>query len=279
MTASACVCVCAETYYILDGFTYRELDYGVSISGWDYSSDVLRIPQLLGGERVVAIDDFAFYKDDGVTAVDFSNASYLTTIGKMAFCASGLTGELELTPSINSIGVGAFQGCSGVTSVVLNANTDLIPNQCFKDCVNLSEIEILAPVSKIGAYAFQNCASLESITLNKYITSIDATAFQNDDIILNVYKDTYAHQYAVENKIDHIVLDGYGLGDVNGDGVVDILDASEIQKYAAESTDFTDEQFELGDINKDGYCDVIDALLVQKSVIGAYEIPQNIIRY
>ena len=79
--------------------------------------------------------------------------------------------------------------------------------------------------------------------------------------------------------LDHIVLDGGKLGDVNGDGVVDILDATEIQKYAAESTDFTDEQFELGDINKDGYCDVIDALLVQKSVIGAYEIPPIVIRY
>lgn len=58
------------------------------------------------------------------------------------------------------------------------------------------------------------------------------------------------------------------LGDVNGDGVVDILDATEIQKYAAEKVEFTDEQFQAGDVNKDGFVDVLDALLVQKYATG-----------
>ena len=128
------------------------------------------------------------------------------------------------------------------------------------------------------SFAFSD--TLTNVTIGKQVTEIHFYAFSDsNNIIINCFSGAYAHDFAVENKIPFILLDGDKTGDVNGDGVVDILDATEIQKYAAESTDFTPEQFELGDINKDGYCDVIDALLVQKSVIGAYEIPPIVIRY
>ena len=135
-------------------------------------------------------------------------------------------------------------------------------------------------LTTISAFAFANCTSLESVIIPSSVSSIDSTAFKNDsNLVLGVYKDTYGLQYAEDNRIDHIILDGPKNGDVNFDGAVDILDSTEIQKFAAEMIELTDEQFELGDINKDGYCDVIDALLVQKSVVGKYVIPQNIIRY
>ena len=144
----------------------------------------------------------------------------------------------------------------------------------------MSSVTLNDSITRIGSYAFDGCTNLEYLEIPATVTEIANTAFRDDDnIVLAVYKDTYAHTYAKNKKIDHILLDGYGLGDVNFDGVVDVFDATEIQKYAAEMTEFTDEQFELGDINKDGYCDVIDALLVQKSVVGKYDIPQNIIRY
>ena len=204
--------------------------------------------------------------------------------------------------SINKLPDYSFAGCSSLTTVDLNNSITSIGAYAFQDCTSLSKINFLSGVSSIGIhsfentavknitipesidtipeYAFANCSSLEYMKIPKSVTAINSTAFYNDsNLVLGVYKDSYALQYAEENKIDHIVLDGDKIGDVNGDGAVDILDATEIQKYAAESTDFTDEQFELGDINKDGYCNVIDALLVQKSVIGAYEMPQNIIRY
>ena len=60
---------------------------------------------------------------------------------------------------------------------------------------------------------------------------------------------------------------GYDLGDVNGDRVVDVLDAALIQKYAAEKAQFTKEQEEIGDFNGDGHCDVIDATAIQKSLV------------
>ena len=60
---------------------------------------------------------------------------------------------------------------------------------------------------------------------------------------------------------------GYDLGDVNGDGVVDVLDAALIQKFAAEKVQLNEEQTKLGDFNGDGHCGVIDATAIQKSLV------------
>ena len=53
------------------------------------------------------------------------------------------------------------------------------------------------------------------------------------------------------------------LGDVNGDGIVNVKDASAIQKYAAEMT--VELNLKLADYNKDGYVNVKDATDIQKT--------------
>ena len=197
----------------------------------------------------------------------------------MAFANTNIK-DVTIPYWVGNVTFADFQDCSLLESIIVNANIQTIPAQFCNRCNSLSSVKIPDSVTLIEKYAFANCPSLTYMELSSNVRSIASSAFNNcPNLILGVYKDSYALQYAEENQIDHIILDGDKTGDVNGDGVVDILDATEIQKYAAESTDFTTEQFELGDINDDGYCDVIDALLVQKSVIGAYEMPQNIIRY
>ena len=157
-----------------------------------------------------------------------------------------------------------------------------VANWAFEDNKELTGLDFSQAnhLLRIGYESFVGCSNVKTpIVLPNSVINLNERSFSGCSSVpyINIYANVV--QYAEENEIDHIILDGDKIGDVNGDGVVDILDATEIQKYAAESTDFTDEQFELGDINDDGYCDVIDALLVQKSVIGAYEMPQNIIRY
>ena len=58
------------------------------------------------------------------------------------------------------------------------------------------------------------------------------------------------------------------VGDVNGDGVADILDATEIQKFAAEKAEFSDVQERLGDYNDDCWCNILDATEIQKALIN-----------
>ena len=44
----------------------------------------------------------------------------------------------------------------------------------------------------------------------------------------------------------------------------DILDASSIQKFAASKSEFTNQQLFNGDVNGDGFVDVLDAAEIQK---------------
>ena len=57
-------------------------------------------------------------------------------------------------------------------------------------------------------------------------------------------------------------------GDVNGDGTVDISDATMIQKVVAGSTTFTSDQMSAADVDNDGYISVIDVTLIQKYAAG-----------
>ena len=280
--AAACISFNAATIYENDGFLYSYASATTAdLCGRDTDKADLIIPKEYNEHYVVNIVDSAFSGDKNIETLNFSNSILLERIGYYAFRGcTNLSGTVYFTGRISNLGVSAFQGCSSLEGVVFNSYISNISDQSFYNCSSLNNVKFNSNVEKIGKFAFANCTSLEYVEIPKSVTAINATAFDGDEnLVLGVYKNTYALQYAEENQIDHIILDGDKIGDVNGDGVVDILDATEIQKYAAESTDFTDEQFELGDINKDGYCDVIDALLVQKSVIGAYELPQNIIRY
>ena len=58
------------------------------------------------------------------------------------------------------------------------------------------------------------------------------------------------------------------IGDANGDGNVDVLDAATIQKHAAGKADLTDEQKYVADVNNDNSVDVLDAAEIQKYSVG-----------
>ena len=56
------------------------------------------------------------------------------------------------------------------------------------------------------------------------------------------------------------------IGDVNLDGIVDIMDAVMVQLYATDNASFDDTQKYAADVNDDGNIDVLDAMDIQKFV-------------
>lgn len=57
-------------------------------------------------------------------------------------------------------------------------------------------------------------------------------------------------------------------GDTNGDGKIDVKDATLIQKYIVQKADIAQENLSVADYNKDGRIDVKDATAIQKSVLN-----------
>ena len=65
------------------------------------------------------------------------------------------------------------------------------------------------------------------------------------------------------------------LGDVNGDGIVSIKDATAIQRHLAELDILTDLQLLAADVNGDGNVDISDATLLQ-TYLAEMDCPYDI---
>lgn len=57
-------------------------------------------------------------------------------------------------------------------------------------------------------------------------------------------------------------------GDVNHDGIVNVVDATLVQKYVVSLVEFDSETLKVADVNGDGEVNVVDSTLIQKMVLG-----------
>lgn len=80
---------------------------------------------------------------------------------------------------VTSIGERAFDGCSGLTSVIIPGSVVLIGDGAFSACVGLTSITIPNSVTSLGYRAFAGCAGLESVNIPNGVTSIGEAAFEN----------------------------------------------------------------------------------------------------
>lgn len=251
LTAFAVSAVSAETYQIVDGLKYLVNEGELYLAGIEDDRTVLDVPAAVYDYPVTATTmDFAS-RNTNLESVTFADAENISIIGSYGFYECTNLKTADLGPYVKELYRGVFRGCTSLETVELNDNLTEIPYECF-----------------------YGCSSLGVVTLGKNITLIQENSFRGcDNLIIRCYYNSYANNFAISHNIPYILIDGPKTGDVNGDGNVDILDSTEIQKFAAEMTELTDEQFELADINDDGFVDVIDALLVQKYVVGKYDIP------
>ena len=80
---------------------------------------------------------------------------------------------------VTSIGLGAFRGCSALTSINIPNSVTSIGLQAFEGCSSLTSINIPSSVTDIAYYAFSGCSSLTSINIPSSVTKIGSSAFCN----------------------------------------------------------------------------------------------------
>jgi len=78
---------------------------------------------------------------------------------------------------VTSIGYGAFENCTSLTSVTIPDNVTSIGNLAFRNCTSLTNVTIPDSVTSIGYEAFRNCTSLTSVTIPDNVTSIGMETF------------------------------------------------------------------------------------------------------
>lgn len=81
---------------------------------------------------------------------------------------------LNLPSTLTSIGPDAFKGCTGLRSVVIDANVGV---SLFAGCDNISAITFGENVTSIGAASFQYLPGLTSVTISANVVTIGSEAF------------------------------------------------------------------------------------------------------
>ncbi len=110
--------------------------------------------------------------------VTYEGVDYdVISIGVSAFeVCSGLT-SVTIPNSVTSIGASVFSGCIGLTSVTIPNSVTSIGVYAFSDCTGLTSVTIPNSVTVIGEGAFKNCSGITSINIPNNVTSIGNNTF------------------------------------------------------------------------------------------------------
>ena len=113
------------------------------------------------------------------TVVSAEIGTQCTSIGGGAFQGCSSLTSVTIGNSVTSIGGGAFERCSGLTSIDIPDSVTTIDSGAFNGCSGLTSVIIGNSVETIGGNAFSNCTSLTSIDIPSGVTSIGGGAFNN----------------------------------------------------------------------------------------------------
>ena len=164
--------------------------------------------------------------------------------------------RLEVPAGINAVHNYAFVYCDSLTSVTVEAGS--IGRSAFYKCANIEDVTLGDSVASVGLQAFYGCSKIWNLTLGRDLQLLESRAFYQANAIRNiicralvppvieekncftsnVYKNAtltvplialQAYKNA-DNWKQFVNMNGAGLGvgDVNGDGEVNIADVNTI---------------------------------------------------
>lgn len=143
-----------------------ELSYGEAASVTTMEGAINPISTL---KLITSFDEFQYFT--GVTTLPdeyFVNWESLSSI--------------VLPPSLTSISLKAFYGCSALESVEISEGLKIIGESAFANCANLSSINLPATLTEIGTEAFFQCESLSSVLLPEGLQRLGARAFSKSGL-------------------------------------------------------------------------------------------------
>ncbi len=161
---------------------------------------------------VLTIEGCAFYACNSLTSIIIPSS--VTNIGDWAFLNCDSLTSIEIPSGVTDIKVNTFYSCDSLTSVTICDGVKNIGFSAFYACHKLTSVTIPSSITDIGEYAFCYCENLTSLTIPSSVTYIGDAAFEGcSKLTLYVKENSYAHQYAIDNKIPYSFVGGNVLDD------------------------------------------------------------------
>ena len=233
------------------------------------------------GNGVTTIGDYAFGYCYSLTKVTISDS--VTIIGDHAFEECRSLAKITIGNNVTDIGGYAFYNCDSLTNITLPDSLVTIGERAFYDCDGLTSVTIPDNVTTIGSYAFAYCTKLANITIGANVSIIVYGAFLGCSKLTDVYYNGTESEWdeiAIANSNEPLlnaklhfktINDSNSfhiLGDANGDGKVNSLDALACLNHAIDKEVLTGKFFTAADVNYDGKVNSFDALMLLQHNVG-----------
>ena len=152
-------------------------------------------------DGLTSVGNSAFWNCSNLTKVDIPNS--VISIGYSAFKDCYNLKWVTISDNAKKINDFAFEQCNNLRSVKIGYNIEEIGNSVFYGCNKIERIIIPYGVKKIGNLTFYGCENLWYVRIPSSVTEIGYYAFSHiaNSYGLQVYRDTYAYDYAINNEL------------------------------------------------------------------------------
>ncbi len=256
----------------LDYLRYTVTESGVRITGCEKDAEQIEIPAQIEGKPVTVVDWYAFERCAKLRSVVIPDT--VTHISRFAFAHCISLETVNLPTSLYAIEQYAFFDCPRLQGLRLPERLTIIEERAFCGCDAITDITIPESCTSVGAYAFLDCDSLYRVGIQGD-TQLGLRSFGYR------YRSGYQLQPGFVIDSDSPTAISYGkengirmqselvLGDVNGDGQLNVADVVLLQRWLLAVPDTMLADWQAGDLCRDGLLNGADlaavkAILVQE---------------
>lgn len=182
-------------------YEYEEMQRGLKILRYvDFDEDVVVIPNVIEGKKVIAIGNHAFKGCVGIEKIIISEGIEILGNGVFLNC-KGLK-EVVLPSTLRRIGTTDLTGCAAILgsmskydgafeytaleSISIPNSVKYIGEYTFAGCENLKKVTLPSKLKELQKSTFQWCRSLEEVVFPREMETVRLSAFEGCESIRTV---------------------------------------------------------------------------------------------